>query len=407
MSDPTPRRRLTRALGAVRFAWLLLGVTLLLLVSVELALRLAFAAKDALKPLPPIDPRVVAQGYGGAPWAPALYREAERIRDERAAYVEFRGAPFQGRFHAIDADGLRQTWRAPRSGGSAPVLEVVVLGGSCAWGWGARDDETTPSLIARELAKAGIPARVTNLAQIGYVSTQEALALGLWLRAGNRADVVISYGGVNDVSASLQNSAPGLPQNEANRRREFNLTASPRRLALAAVVGLAKGSALNRLATSAARRLGLARPPMLAPSPAQLPAQTVATYYENLRLLGLLGREQPFRLLAYWQPVIFTKRRLTEFEREKAVQYDWLRAAFLDTRAVLNPAPSLPEGVRFRDLGGLFDDRDDLIFTDFCHTTEAGHAAVAAVIAGDLIELVRRRNISGDAAALGGTADAP
>jgi lysophospholipase L1-like esterase len=434
-------RVISRLARWTRAAWSLLGLTILLILAVEGLLRLGFAAKDAIRPLPPIDPRVVAEGYGGAPWVEDLYRELNTIEMERAPYVEFHAKPFAGRFHKSVVGGARRTWQNPRENEGvhpAAAPEVLFLGGSSAWGWGARDEETIPSQLAKQLADAEISARVTNLAQIGYVSTQEWLLLSVWLRAGHKPDVVVTYGGVNDVLATYQNGRAGWPQNEANRRREFNILSSPRRLMGALAGNLVSGSALFRLATSAARRLGVEPGPRpAAGDPSALPDATAAAYAENLRALAELGREHGFAVLAYGQPVLFTKRTMTPFEREKSSQYDWLREPVLQTKARLaevvgtlpdpahlSPSPLAGEGrgggavdrsltgrttphpdpppqggrepegeglVRYRDLGGLFDETDDLVFTDFCHTTEAANAAIAAAIAPDVIEALRGR----------------
>lgn len=393
---PLPSRWRTTTLGMLlhrlRAAWCGVGLTLLFIAVVESALRLGFTAKDALLPLPPIDPRVVADGYDGAPWVEDLYRELTTIAMDRLPYAEFRARPFTGRFHTIAVGGARATW--PDSGGRARAtppgaVEVVVVGGSSAWGWGARDDQTLPSQLAKQLGDAGVAARVTNLAQIGYVSNQEWVLLLLWLRAGNHADVVISYGGVNDVLAAYQNGRAGWPQNEANRRREFNILASPRRLTGALAADLVRGSALFRLAGSAARRLGSRPGPPAPPGDLSILAATTAdAHAESLATLAMLGREYHFTALSYWQPVVFTKKRLTPFEREKAAQYEWLREPIAQTRELLLKRNA---GDTVRDLGGLFDEADPLVFTDFCHTTESANAAIAAAIVPDVIEALRRR----------------
>ena len=104
-----------------------------------------------------------------------------------------------------------------------------MLGGSSLWGFGARDNETIPSLLARDLDQRGWRVDLKNLSEIGYVSTQELIALFRELQAGYRPDVVIFYDGVNDTTAALLlEGEAGLTTNEVNRRQEFNLLQSPR-----------------------------------------------------------------------------------------------------------------------------------------------------------------------------------
>lgn len=402
-----PRANRIRSFArSVRTAWSGVGLTLALVAGLELALRAGFALKDAARPLPAIDPRVVAGGYDGQPWVEDLYRELTMIAMERLPYAEFRARPFAGRYHTIDGVGERRTWRNSREN-STPATgtppEIVLVGGSSAWGWGARDDATLASQVAKRLADAGIDAHVTNLAQIGYVSNQEWIALVLWLRAGHRADLVVSYGGVNDVLATYQNGRAGEPQHEANRRREFNILSSPRRLMGALAADRVAGSALFRLAGAAARRLGgAAGSPAPAGDLAALPRATADAYAESLGTLARIGRENGFAVLAYLQPVVFTKRRMTSLERERAAQYDWVREPIARTKDRLKErlndstrAGSAREGpprpLGFRDLGPLFDDTNALIFTDFCHTTESANDAIAAAILPDILEALGRR----------------
>ena len=61
--------------------------------------------------------------------------------------------------------------------------------------------------------------RLKNLSEIGYVSTQELVALFQELQAGYRPDVVIFYDGVNDTTSALLEREAGLTTNEVNRRR--------------------------------------------------------------------------------------------------------------------------------------------------------------------------------------------
>ena len=78
-----------------------------------------------------------------------------------------------------------------------------MLGGSSLWGFGARDDQTIPSLLARKLLERGISVEVKSLSELGYVSTQEVIGLFRELQEGYRPDVVIFYDGVNDTTSAV------------------------------------------------------------------------------------------------------------------------------------------------------------------------------------------------------------
>ncbi len=56
-------------------------------------------------------------------------------------------------------------------------------------------------------------------------------------------------------------------------------------------------------------------------------------------------------------------------------------------RRSANPTELLADP-RFHDLSGMFAQNEDLIFIDYCHTTESANERVAAAIAGDAIKLM-------------------
>jgi hypothetical protein len=71
----TVRRRIRAALLALQTGWTILGITLVMLVFMELGLRALFGLKDLVKPLEIPDRRLLAEGYEGATWPIVHYRE--------------------------------------------------------------------------------------------------------------------------------------------------------------------------------------------------------------------------------------------------------------------------------------------------------------------------------------------
>ena len=383
----------------MRAAWLMLGIALLMLAALELTLRAGFALKDAFfKPQHP-EAAVLARGYGGKTWPVDYYRDEARMRDRWHSYVYFRHAPFRSPFINIDPDGLRFTWddAAARARIGGNVRLIYVFGGSTAWGVAARDDGTIPSLLARDLVGRGWNVRVKNFAEIGYVSTQEVVALLRCLQAGERPDLVVFYDGVNDVSAALQDGRAGVPENEDNRRREFNSTQHPGRLVNALGYSLIRDSALFRLAGSLQSRLRGADPGLAVKlatldvdARARLADDVLTTYAANLRLVEALASAYKFEAEFYWQPVIFTKPRLDPYEASEARKYEPLRPFMLDVYGDLPQRLDLVSNPRFHDLSRVLDDSDALYFVDFCHVTEAADARIASRIADDLDRALKR-----------------
>lgn len=391
MSRPAVMK-IRKTIAAVRTTWLVFGLTLLLLLALEFGLRGMFAIKDRLsKPATP-DPRVVRDGYGGEIWPIQHYRELEALADRWEPYAYFRQRPFRGETITIDDLGQRAVWRPPNLETSPQPLKILTLGGSALWGFGARDDRTIPSLLARALQDEGIVADIRNLAEIGYVNTQELVALIRELQSGYRPDLVLFYDGVNDATSALLEGAPALTTNERNRVREFNLLQSPGRMAAELSGALIRGSALQRVADSIRLRL-FGVHPVAIPSPSEdeldaLARGVVEGYLANLDMIEALADRHGFRPVFIWQPVVFDKARQTDFEKEEAAKFAWTAPIFAKVADEIHQSQALGARPNFLDLGGVFGDSPDLMFIDYCHVTEEGNARIVRAIVERLREFL-------------------
>src|SRR5262249_14017866 len=103
-------------------------------------------------------------------------------------------------------------------------------------------------------------------------------------------------------------------------------------------------------------------------------------------IVEALGRQFRFQPLFYWQPVIFDKPAMVPFEREEVARYAWCEWVF---REVHDALPRLTKNPAFHDLSGLFADTKGLVFIDYCHTTEAANARIAAKMADDVVAVLR------------------
>jgi lysophospholipase L1-like esterase len=391
--------RFKRVLILLQSGWSILGITLVVILLAEAAFRVSFALRDRFNAPAPPDPRVLSEGYGGALWAVEHYRELARLEDRWEPFVYFRARPFRGKTITIGDDGLRATWQPPADRGepggrAAPRL--LLLGGSSLWGYGARDDQTIPSLVARTLHERGWRVEVKNLSELGYVSTQELIALLRELQAQYRPDVVLFYDGVNDTTSALLEREAGLTTNEINRRGEFNLLQSPARLVSALTARVVKDSAAYRFALAVRRRWergdqtsGLA----LADEAMQPLADRVVSRYEaNVELAEVLGRAFGFRPLFFWQPTVFTKQAMVSFEREEAGRFAWAEPMFRAVYGRIKASTKLKAEPAFHDMSGIFADTDALVYIDYCHTTEPANARIASAMADNVIEALRRND---------------
>jgi hypothetical protein len=396
--------KLRSLLAKMREGWLVLGVTLLLFILLETALSLFYVIKDRIEAsdrTASSDVRAKADAYAGAPWVNAYYKEFENASIDRwVSYVYWRRAPYQGKHIRIDADGIRRTWSGGEAHGAASdPLIVFALGGSAMWGTGARDDFTIPSFLARQFKAKGIDAEVTNFGEPGYVSTQEVILLFRQLQKGNIPDVVIFYDGANDTYSAYQQQTAGLPQNEFNRAKEFNLSQATHARPLRALCVRRGASELStvRFARNILRRLGISAgqdamathrvPQDDSPSRREaLSREVLALYASNVRLVKVLGQSYGFKTLFYWQPTIFDKRRLTGYEESQRRSIEALQPLYEQVRSHMRAGDVLAEHADvFHDLGDTFSGVPGPVFIDWCHVSESGNEAIAGRMAVDVL----------------------
>lgn len=387
--------RIRSAISILRTTWALLGLTLVMLLVTEEGLRLIFWLKD-LRNIPASpDEGVIAAGYGGERWPVDHYQELLQIGDRWEPFVYFRQKPFSGKTIHVDAEGRRAVWSPREPARSGRPVRLYFLGGSALWGFGARDDHTIPSYVVQDLDRRGTRVEVTNLSEIGYVNTQEMIDLIRALRHGERPDFVIFYDGVNDTTSALLDGVAGVSTNESNRRREFNLLQSPKGLATNFFGHLIKESASLRFAQAVRRRSGAAddarHPAPEASDRGRLADDVVRCYRANLKMIRNLGEAYGFQPLFFWQPTVFNKPRLVPFEAEEKLNYAWTEPLFRDVYKRVRDSSELKGDSSFHDLSPLFEAESELVFIDYCHTTEAGNARIAAPIADALAKAIEAR----------------
>ena len=130
------------------------------------------------------------------------------------------------------------------------------------------------------------------------------------------------------------------------------------------------------------RRVGLADFAPLPPRPDSLTRLVVSTYLGNVELLQALGAHYRFEPLAYWQPTVFQKPRLTKYERAERAKVPVIGAFFQKTYARLKASDH--DGL-VHGPSDVFADVSDPVYVDWMHIGESGNAAIARRIAGDIL----------------------
>jgi lysophospholipase L1-like esterase len=391
----------SKVIKYIRDAWSILGVTLFLLVLIESIFFIAFLARDhfLLQDSQIADKLLESEEYRNASWREEYAKELEEIESLKwEPYVYWRRKPHKGKHINIDADGIRLTNNAQQSHGKeARLLRVFMFGGSTMWGAGARDSFTIPSILAKLLDGQGLSVEIINFGQTGYVSTQGFVTLLLQLRRGNIPDVVVFYEGVNDTYSAYQNGVAGIPQNEINRVKEFNLLA-PRRLRDVTTIfidDILDNLSIVRFTKGLMSRLDLLRETKPLPARSTLDVggeylaqQVVDVYMGNMAVVKGLAQSFKFRCLFYWQPTIFQKNELSDHERHV---YDARRDQDIKDfyTKVYSAMRNAHHDNTFHDISGIFSDVREPVYTDWFHLTERGNDRIAQTMANDLLHLLR------------------
>lgn len=383
---------------AIRSTWIRIGVALLVLTLLEGVARVGSTMRQSdqfTAEYEEVERLLRADASTGADWTRDYVRElGESFRAEWHPYVYWRMKPYRGKYINVDGSGIRHTWNSTASS-SPDQLRIFMFGGSTLWGVGARDDFTIPSLVSKKLNNhLATDVWVTNFGEIGYVSTQEVIALMLELQRGNIPDIVVFYDGVNDAIAAIQSGVAGVPQNEQNRVTEFDWRKDSGPLLDLQPIILGR-LALYRLSRSA---VSLLRSSRFGSSPEETPTQAeplanavLDVYLRNVSLVDSLANRFGFKTVFFWQPTAFTKSILSQEERNLldrrlirigrlqgsrlAPFFGQVSKAFeerLSTRKI--------ENGNVYDLSAVFDGEVGTVFLDPFHVLESGNDRIAAAM---------------------------
>lgn len=281
-------------------------------------------------------------------------------------YVYWKRHEYHGSMINVDEFGQRQTWQHPQLPKDAP--SVFMFGGSTMWGTGARDDHTIPSLVAK-LRQDQRLWKVINFGESGYVNTQEVIKLYRLLQSGARPQHVIFYDGVNDVFSAYQNHVAGLPQNEDNRRKEFNYKPKLSHV----LFNTALNTPLLQLIGPEPKPF---EPEFTSEELELLASDIVRLYLANVEVVRALSVTFGFSAHFFWQPVIFTKQPVSVNEQLILNSAKHLQDLYHLTYA------KMAEHYHSHNINDLSKalDSEETFYLDYCHVNEAGNANIAHMI---------------------------
>jgi lysophospholipase L1-like esterase len=369
----------------MRNTWIIMGITLLMLVLLEAGFSIYYHFHRNK------DTRAIADCYAGADWVSKYYEEFNDciVHWTWKPYVYWKREPYSGIFININQEGLRNT--IFETGGNDKAnkkVRIFMFGGSTIWGTGARDEFTIPSLVGSELSKRGLNVEVLNFGELGYVNTQELIRLYLEFRRKNLPDLVVFYDGANDMFSAYQQRLAGNPQNESNRVNEFNATKGGRKKSMKLFLDSLMTFSFARFVTGFIdRKIKINN--YTEQETDKLASETVDIYFENVNLISYLEGKYGFKTLFYWQPIIFNKLNLSQYEQKEAEKVDYQRQFVTAVRDKIRENQLSEKSAKVHDISDIFEDLRKPVFLDLCHISEYGNSVVANRIAKDIYDALK------------------
>ena len=350
-----------------------------------------------------------SDAYRGFPWLED-YRVAQAGKDSPLhyePYVLWMTSPLTSKYVNRDADGYRRTVNPPKPGCTS-FRQLWVLGSSTIAGDGImRDEDLIPSLLSARLNAAMPDAciEVRNYGISGYIQGNEYVQLMLLLARGQRPDLVIFYGGANDLSQHVVAGLPHMAYQAFYRLTETwaGTDSIPGFLALA-TQKLARRSALLSLFLPASTQ-DVQLYSFVLPSDTALIQSRSKTMADEvcgtMRVVGQLARAYGFGAVFALQPTIFTKAELSAEEAGVARSIEANMPGLKPGSDAGYPmlAARMAEqgcGVPAFDLRGAIATPRS-IFLDYGHISPRGNELVAAAISEKLLaDPTLRRQLRGD-----------
>jgi len=316
-----------------------------------------------------------------------------------APFTIYKNLPSQRtKTFSINSRGLRADENVERD----PSPKIVFLGGSAAFGQGARTDQET---IQYRLEQAMKPYRVLNAGVVGFLSGQELTYLVTEL-VDYSPTVVVAYDGWNDLfdtmcSQERSDNELGFNNNffsiEEQLLLNYQTQVSPYRSLGRLIDATSKKSLLLSRLT---QRLHASQQPRGVINYDRLNA-VVLTYVTNLRKMALFSHAYGARFIVVFQPELGQKLHLSLAE-QKMLDHGIIGIAKYHEefpmlyRQFLTKAKQLltRDGIEWLDINESikYGESSDDLFVDVVHTNHRGNELVAEIIAPRILALANNRN---------------
>ncbi|QRM89030.1 hypothetical protein FG167_07200 [Lacinutrix sp. WUR7] len=369
--------------------WIVLRNIGILLILLECILAAMYTYNDAKKYEHKIAGKIEAKVHDNmsATDTKTMYQEYNAIEMQWTPYLHYSHKPFQGKFNTINNLGQRKTTQHKVNDTLAPI-KIFCFGGSTMYGIGTTDETTIPSILSNLLIKAfpDTNFEITNFGVQGYQRDMEAIQLSQEVLKNNIPDIAIFLDGVNEVLAAFNNNDAGIPTNAFNRNMEFNTIRSySKRTQL-----FLKSSYTYRFVQYLRKKIAT---PKKSIDVTSLSKKIAANYRNHIIYSDPISANYNFKVFNFFQPTIFTKHILTDFEKTEKENASFKEALYEETYKIILEDSILKNTDSFIDLHLAFDNNSNTLFTDFCHTEEKGNTILAQEMVNVIkMEILNRKN---------------
>jgi len=325
--------------------------------------------------------------YQDKKMADQIWKETHDALKDRD-YAQFLGwadRDYHGLYINEDQQSGRKTWN-PRVPPGQTLAKVFFLGGSSGWGFGVADDNTIPSDLSKMLNNPRPQFQVFNYSVPGYIFMQGIIHLELLLKEGQSPQYVIFYDGFNEIFAAHQHGIAGTVHNLFMTRERlkrdtmkyrtlvWNSTREAIRkycMIYKAIYSLGSTIDESKMFQEVAQNYSDQQLRSLA-------HDIVEDYKKSMNLLDSLSKAYNFKYICFWQPSMFTEKKL--FDQEANID-PWLKnEAFKKIYLYTNEYLQKEKIPHFYFLANILENRTEPVYIDVAHISEKGNQIVAGVI---------------------------
>ena len=121
----------------------------------------------------------------------------------------------------------------------------------------------------------------------------------------------------------------------------------------------------------------------------KLATETIEVYLKNITTINLWAKEYGFKVVYYWQPTIFSKPELSDFEKKEAEKYGFIKDIVHAANLQVGNIKAEMESSVFYNISDIFRNESKPIFIDYCHVSEYGNSVIANKMAEDIAAVLK------------------